>query len=87
MLNRMCLCIVLVPKTMRSPGRYDNLSTTLGVNDQISGDVQVGVEAELAVLGQLDDLDPLGVLVQPAAELLDLELEVEQAPEDELELG
>ena len=38
------------------------------------------------MVAQLDDLHPLGVLVQPAAELLHLELELEQAPEDELQL-
>ena len=36
------------------------------------------------VVAQVDDLDPLGVLVDPAPQLLDLELEVDQAPQDEL---
>src|SRR5947208_2418155 len=35
---------------------------------------------------QLDHLDPLGVVVQPPAELLHLELELDQTPEYELQL-
>ena len=38
------------------------------------------------VVRQLDHLDPLRVVVQPAPQLLHLELEVHQAPEDELQL-
>ena len=61
------------------PGRY----TTGPAHPSSLSRQNVGHRLALA---QLDDLDPLGPLVQAAAQLLDLEPQVHDAPEDELQL-